>query len=143
MKISAEMTFVPRPQINSIETAGWKISAPERERKKERESLFGDTAGFAEVVENDYANVERIRIPTDYRRPWRRENGAVSFHLARRCVEISGNNELPHPVIAPRNRNPIRCFWGREIATRFPARLKCINYSLTATSRVFANLFSG
>lgn len=141
MKISAEMTFVPRPQINSIETAGWKISAPERER--ERESLFGDTAGFAEVVENDYANVERIRIPTDYRRPWRRENGAVSFHLARRCVEISGNNELPHPVIAPRNRNPIRCFWGREIATRFPARLKCINYSLTATSRVFANLFSG
>lgn len=35
MKISAEMTFVPRPQINSIETAGWKISAPERERERE------------------------------------------------------------------------------------------------------------
>lgn len=68
MKISAEMTFVPRPQINSNRNSGME-NIGSRERERERVSLFGDTAGFAGVVENDYANVERIRIPTDYRRP--------------------------------------------------------------------------
>lgn len=109
MKISAEMTFVPRPQINSNRNSGME-NIGSREREREDEFVRGHCRfcrGSRKRLREcrAYSNSDRLSAA-----PWRRENGAVSFHLARRCVEISGNNELPHPVIAPRNRNPIRCF---------------------------------
>lgn len=85
MKVAAEATFVRgRPQINSIETVA---------RTRSRMLPRGGEQGGKRLRERRVHEFKPIIGSC-------RRGKCSVVSSARRCVEISGNNELPHPVIA-------------------------------------------